>query len=56
MGIKKNSVFSQAADKAAAPLLRVLRKGVMLMSDYELLMIILTFGLLIVTILNLRNK
>ena len=29
---------------------------VMLMSDYEMLMVILTFGLLVTAILNLRNK
>jgi len=35
---------------------RVLWKGGMLMSTYEEFMVILTVGLLIVAILNLKNK
>ena len=35
---------------------RVLRKGVVLMSTYEEFMVILTVALLIVAILNLKNK
>ncbi|MGN1151319.1 MAG: putative holin-like toxin [Lachnospiraceae bacterium] len=33
-----------------------MRKGMVLMSTYEEFMIILTIGLLIVAILNLKNK
>ena len=33
-----------------------LAEGVVIMSDYELLMIILTFGLLIVAIIDLTHK
>ena len=40
----------------AAISFRVLRKGVVLVSTYEELMVILTVGLLIVAILNLKNK
>ena len=40
----------------AAISFRVLWKGVVLMSTYEELMVILTIGLLIVAILNLKNK
>ena len=39
-----------------APTRPSLRKGGMLMSDYELLMIILTMGLVICAILNLTHK
>ncbi len=35
---------------------RVLRKGVVLMSTYEEFMVILTVALLIVAILNMKNK
>ncbi len=35
---------------------RVLRKGGTLMSTYEEFMVIMTVGLLIVAILNLKNK
>ena len=45
----------QPGGRAAIPF-RVLRKGVVLMSTYEELMVILTVGLLIVAILNLKNK
>lgn len=45
----------QPEGRAAIPF-RVLRKGVVLVSTYEELMVILTVGLLIVAILNLKNK
>ena len=49
-------MFTWAADRAATLPLRVLRKGVMLMSTYEEFIVILTVALLIVAILNLKNK
>lgn len=45
----------QPGGRAAIPF-RVLREGVVLMSTYEELIVILTVGLLIVAILNLKNK
>lgn len=45
----------QPGGRAAIPF-RVLWKGVVLVSTYEELMVILTVGLLIVAILNLKNK
>ena len=48
-------VFNKAADRAALPIPNF-TEGDMLMSTYEEFMIILTIGLLIVAILNLRNK
>ena len=48
-------LIGQPGGRAAIPF-RVLRKGVVLMSTYEELMVILTIGLLIVAILNLKNK
>ena len=49
------NIFYKAADRAVLPI-RVLRKGGMLMTTYEEFMIILTIGLLIVEILDLKNK
>lgn len=48
------SEMNKAADRRQTPR-PSLAEGVVLMSDYELLMIILTFGLVIVAILNLRK-
>lgn len=45
-----------AVGRAAVLLFRVLRKGEMLMNTYEEFMIILTAGLLIIAVLNLKNK
>jgi hypothetical protein len=52
----QHNIFNQAADRAAMHPIRVLRKGEMLMSTYEEFMVILTASLLIVAILNLKNK
>ena len=49
-------MFTKAAGRAAVHPFRVLRKGVVLMSTYEEFMVILTVALLIVAILNLKNK
>ena len=49
-------MLTKAAEQAARYPTRVLRKGGMLMSTYEEFMIILTVGLLIVSILNMKNK
>lgn len=46
----------RAADRAAMYPFRVLSERGMLMSTYEEFMIILTAGLLIVAILNMKNK
>ena len=49
-------MLTGAADRAAMYPFRVLRKGEMLMSTYEEMMIILTVAMLIVSILNMKNK
>lgn len=49
------SVFTKAVGVAALPV-PSLAEGGMLMSTYEEFMIILTLALLIVAILNLKNK
>ena len=49
-------MLNTAADRAAMLLIRVLRKGGTLMSTYEEMMIILTVAMLIVSILNMKNK
>ena len=50
-------MLNRAAGRAAMLPFRVLRKGGgTLMSTYEEFMVILTVGLLIVAILNLKNK
>ena len=49
-------MLTQTAGRAAVHPFRVLRKGVVLMSTYEEFMVILTVALLIVAILNLKNK
>ena len=36
--------------------IRVLSEGVSLMSDYELIMIILTIGLVVIHVIDLQNK
>ena len=52
----QHNILTQAADRAAVHPFRVLRKGVVLMSTYEEFMVILTVALLIVAILNMKNK
>ena len=52
----QHNMFTWAAGRACGHSFRVLRKGVVLMSTYEEFMVILTIGLLIVAILNLKNK
>ena len=49
-------MLTQTAGRAAVHPFRVLRKGVVLMSTYEEFMVILTVALLIVAILNMKNK
>ena len=49
-------MLARTADRAAVHPFRVLWKGVVLMSTYEEFMVILTVALLIVAILNLKNK
>ena len=49
-------MFTKAAGRAAVHPFRVLWKGVVLMSTYEEFMVILTVALLIVALLNMRNK
>lgn len=49
-------MLTKAAGRAAVHPFRVLRKGVVLMSTYEEFMVILTVALLIVAVLNLKNK
>lgn len=50
------NIFTRTAGRACSHSFRVSRKGVLLMSTYEELMVILTTGLLITAILNLKNK
>lgn len=50
------NILTTAADRAAMHPFRVLRKGEMLMSTYEELMIIIAVAGLIVAILNMKNK
>ena len=49
-------MFNRAAGGRALTQSEVLRKVVIIMSTYEEFMVILTIGLLIVAILNLKNK
>ena len=49
-------MFTKAADRAAVHPVPSLAERGMLMTTYEEFMVILTVGLLIVAILNLKNK
>jgi hypothetical protein len=49
-------MFNQAADRAYIPSVPIITERVALMSTYEEFMIILTTGLFIIAILNLKNK
>ena len=54
--LQLNSVLNRVAGGRALTQSETLRKVVIIMSTYEELMVILTVGLLIVAILNLKNK
>lgn len=49
-------MLTKAADRAAMLPIQSCGKGEWLMSTYEEMMILLTFAMLIVSILNMKNK
>ena len=54
--LKKSITCFTGQPRGGCDPIRVLRKGEMLMTSYEEIMVILTIGLLIISILNLKNK
>lgn len=50
------NILTQAAGRACIPSVLSLDRRMMLMSTYEEMQILLTFALLIIAILNLKNK
>ena len=53
---QQNNAFNRAAEGACWFPIRVLRKGEILMTTYEEMQILLTFVLVVIAILNLKNK
>lgn len=49
-------MLTRAAGRACGHSFRVLWEGVVLMSTYEEFMVLLTVALLIVAVLNMKNK
>lgn len=53
--VNKKLLLAKAAGRAAIPVPSLAERG-MLMSTYEEMQILLTFAMLVVAILNLKNK